>query len=454
MMTGESMNKANISRFDIPLPGNAAPAVSVVETLRGAGFEAYLVGGAVRDLLIGLEPGDFDVATSAVPDRIREIFPGSGMVGASFGVCLVPSGGQVVETATFRSESGYRDGRHPDTVDFGRDMECDAGRRDFTVNALYLDPIAGTLHDFHGGRGDCRDRVLRTVGDPRKRFEEDGLRLLRAARISAHCGLEIEGGTRAALGECREMIDKVSGERIGRELGRILTGPRPVAALELLRESGVLERFMPEVARMHGVTQPPAYHPEGCVWTHTMLMLDSAESPDLDLALGILLHDVGKPLTRTESDRIRFHGHAAVGAEIAERILRDLAFPGRTVDRVKAMILNHLKFLDAPKMRTATLKRFLGQPGFPQMLELHRLDRIGGNGDLATWAFCRDALDRLEGESLHPRPLLDGRDLQEMGYAPGPVIGRVLEALETEQLEDRLETRDAARAWVRKRFPV
>jgi len=448
------MNDLPRHSLERDLPDAAAAAVDVVRRLRADGHEAYLVGGAVRDLLLNLRPGDFDVATSATPDEITALFPGSDLVGASFGVCIVKSQGEAVETATFRTEGPYGDGRHPDEVAFSLDLREDAARRDFTVNALFLDPVAGEIIDPVGGVADCRDRVLRAVGEPRQRFGEDGLRLMRAARFASACGLSVDPGTREAMHACRTQIDRIAAERIGDELDRTLTGPDPAAALELLDATGVLERILPELPKLRGLPQPERYHPEGDVWTHTMLMLDRLESPEPALAWAVLLHDIAKPDTFTDTDRIRFHGHARLGARMSREILGRLRRPRALAGTVADLIDSHQRFLDVMKMRPATLKRFLRRRDFTLLLELHRLDRLGSNGDLTHWSFCRSRLAELAETELSPEPLLDGGDLRALGYEPGPRFGEILEALETEQLEGRLTDADAARAWLRRRFPI
>jgi putative nucleotidyltransferase with HDIG domain len=446
------MKTPHVTKFETALPPAADAAVSIVRRLQEAGHQAFLVGGAVRDLLMHRQAGDFDVATDAVPERIESLFPGSRFVGASFGVSLIKIENAAVETATFRIESDYLDGRHPASVSFTTDVAADSRRRDFTINALYMDPIRQEILDFHGGRNDCADRILRTVGKPSDRFREDGLRLMRAARFAADCDLEIAGSTLNSMRENREMMNRIASERIGLELKGMLTGHRPDRALNILLDTGILEIILPDLSAMHGVPQPPQFHPEGCVWTHTMLMLQLADAPSLRLALSILLHDVGKPATFTETDRIRFHGHAHVGAEMAERILLDLKFPGDLTRDVCRFVSEHLKFLDAGHMRPSTLKRFMRQDHFDELMELHRLDMMSSNQDMSHWEFCRQQLAVVGRENLHPRPLLSGSDLLKMGYPPGPGIGEILAAVETRQLDGELGTREEAVDWIGRRF--
>ncbi|MBU1072454.1 CCA tRNA nucleotidyltransferase, partial [bacterium] len=431
------------------LPPEAGAAVDVIERLTGAGHAAFLVGGAVRNLALGLPPGDFDVATAARPERIAELFPHTKFVGAAFGVTLVVVGDHRIEVATFRRERSYLDGRHPDKVEFSDSPAEDALRRDFTVNALYLDPRSGEILDTVAGLDDCRARILRTVGVPADRFSEDGLRLLRASRLAAGCELEVAQGTLDAMRDCRDMLRAVSPERLGEELSAMLTGPSPSRALNLLRETGLLDLFLPEVSALHGVPQPPDYHPEGDVWTHTMLMLDQVKQPDLVLALGVLLHDIGKPTAFRQVDgRIRFHGHERSGEVMSRDVLDRLRFPRAIAERVSWLVSQHMRFFDARLMRPSTLKRFIRQEHFPALLELHRLDKAAADGDMSLHDFCRERRAAATAEELAPRPLLSGEDLLALGVPPGPRVGALLRELETMQLEGRLRDPEAARRWV------
>lgn len=436
-----------------PLPPSAAPAVAVVRRLVEAGHETYLVGGAVRDLLLGLPPGDFDVATAATPARVQELFPRTHPVGLAFGVVVVAGEGPAVEVATFRTEAGYSDGRRPDAVTLAGTVETDARRRDFTVNALYLDPLRGLVLDPAGGWDDCGARLLRTVGDPAARLREDALRLLRAPRLAAQCGLAVDSATAAALAAERDGIRRVAQERIGQEIAKLLTGPAPAAGLEILAATGLLALVLPEAEAMRGVPQPPQYHPEGDVWTHTLLMFRASPARSLPLGLAILLHDAGKPATLTHApDRIRFHGHAALGAQLTLTVAQRLRLPVETGERAAELVAQHLRFQEVRQMRPATLKRFLRQPHFVEQLELHRLDCLASHGDLANHDFCVERLAALSREDLAPPPLLRGADLLALGYREGPLLGRVLRELETAQLEGAVATPEAARQWVRERF--
>ncbi len=425
-------------------------AREVAAKLREAGHEAYLVGGCVRDRLLGRPVHDRDLATGATPRELRRLFPDALEVGAHFGVVLVRRGGEEVQVATYRSESSYRDGRHPDAVRFEKDVRADLRRRDFTINALLEDPFTGEVIDHVGGRADLEARLIRAIGEPRERFAEDHLRMLRAVRFAAELGFEIERRTMEAIRELAPAVRRISAERVRDELSRILTGSDPKRGFELLDATRLLAEILPEVARMKGVEQPPDYHPEGDVWTHTLLMLGHLQQAPLDLAWGCLLHDAGKPLTQTFEDRIRFSGHEKVGAELARQILERLRYPKELVERVVWLVAQHMRFKDAERMSEATFKRFVRQPGFETLLELYRIDLAASHRPLAIYEAVKQRLESLPAEALHPPPLLRGRDLLGMGYAPGPEFSRVLKEIEEEQLAGRIGTREQAEEFVRR----
>jgi poly(A) polymerase len=427
-------------------------ATSIVESLRAAGYVAYFTGGCVRDLLLGREPKDFDVATSAPPDALLKIFPGAGHVGAHFGVVLVHRGGEQVEVATFRSDLEYHDGRHPEGVAFETDPKQDVLRRDFTINALLLDPVSGEVLDFVDGRADLGARAIRAIGDPERRFREDHLRLLRALRFAARLGFEIEPETCAAIRKLAPLIHSVSAERVRDEIARILTEGSPRRGFELLDSTGLLQEILPEVAALKGVAQPPEFHPEGDVWTHTMIMLEGLHQPSISLALGVLLHDVGKPATFRVAERIRFDGHVEKGIEIARGLLTRLRFPNQVIETAEALIANHMKFMEVPRMRESTLKRFMRQPDFEQHMELHRLDCLSSHGGLDNYEFIRRKQEEVAPEELKPAPLVTGRDLIAAGYKPGPKFGIVLSEIEDAQLEGRISTVQEAMEMARARL--
>ncbi len=416
----------------------------IVGSLRDRGFPAYLVGGCVRDLLLGRVPKDYDVATGARPDDILRLFPRARQVGAHFGVMLVAEDDAQVEVATFRSDHAYRDGRHPETVEFETDPRRDVLRRDFTINALLLDPCTGDVLDFTGGREDLRAGIVRAIGDAETRFREDHLRMLRAVRFAASLGFQVDAGTMAAIRVLRSSIRSVSAERVHDEIVRILTESGARRGFELLDESGLLVELLPEVAAMKGVEQPPEFHPEGDVWTHTLLMLDGMRDPATTLAFGVLLHDVGKPATLRREDRIRFNGHAELGARMAVGILGRLRCSNEQIGRVEALVAGHLRFADVGRMRDSTLKRFLRQPHFDEHLELHRLDCLASHGKLDHYEFLSAKLAELPVEQLKPPRLLTGHDLIRAGYTPGPSFQRMLDLVEDAQLESRIHTKDEA----------
>ena len=425
-------------------------AIEIIDLLHAGGYQAYLVGGCVRDRLLGRPPQDYDVATDARPDQILEQFPRAQRVGAHFGVVLVHNAaGEQVEVATFRSDHSYSDGRRPDRVEFETDPRQDALRRDFTVNALFEDPVSGQVLDFVGGQADLSRQTIRAIGSPRRRFEEDHLRMLRALRFAARLHFSVEPATMLAIRELAPLVRSVSPERVRGELVRILTEGSPGRGLELLDESGLLAQILPEVKALQGVQQPPEYHPEGDVWTHTLMMLDSLHQPSVTLAMGVLLHDIGKPPTFRVAERIRFDGHVEAGLKIARDILNRLRFSGDECDQILALIGNHMRFKDAQQMRESTLKRFLRLPRFDEHLELNRVDCLCSNGRLETWAFMQAKLEALGDEEIRPVRLLTGRDLISEGFSPGPAFGKVMEEIETAQLEGNIKTKEQALALAR-----
>jgi len=425
-------------------------AESICRRLHDAGHEAYLVGGCVRDLLLGREPDDYDVATNATPDRVQELFPSSLEVGKQFGVIIVTDGDAQVEVATFRSDVGYTDGRHPDRVVYSDSPEDDAMRRDFTINGLMLDPRDARVLDFVGGQEDLRISVVRAIGDAEHRFGEDKLRMVRAVRFAARFGFQIEAETFAAVHKLAPQVNQVSAERRRDELTRILTEGSARRGFELLDESGLLEVLLPDVARMKGVEQPPEFHPEGDVWIHTRLMLQglrAGASPTL--AWGVLLHDVGKPPTfappRGPGERIRFDGHVEVGEKMAREICKGLRFSNDDTEQIAALVANHLRFKDVFQMRPSTLKRFARLPGFEsEHLELHRLDCQASHGNLDAYNFVRKFLAETPPEVVRPPRLITGDDLQELGLQPSPLFKEVLQAIEDAQLDGRVKTREEA----------
>jgi tRNA nucleotidyltransferase/poly(A) polymerase len=434
-------------------------AIEIAADVRSRGFQAWLVGGCVRDLILGREPKDYDISTDARPEELLQLFPKAQLVGAQFGVVLVDG----VEVATFRSDHSYTDGRHPGQVVFETDPRQDVLRRDFTINALLLDPailnssyspssLYSKVADYVHGLDDLRSGIIRAIGDPEQRFEEDHLRMLRAVRFAARFRFEIEPATLAAIRKLHAKILRVSPERIRDELIRILTEGGARRGFELLDQSGLLTDILPEVAAMKGVEQPKEFHPEGDVWTHTLIMLEGLQSPSPALALGVLLHDVGKPGTFRVAGRIRFDGHVELGEWIAREILNRLRFSNTEIDQAIALIANHMRFSHVHQMRQSTLKRMLRLPAFAEHLELHRLDCSSSHGHLDNYEFAKTKFEQSAPEELRPARLVTGDDLIAAGYAPGPDFSRMLEVAEDAQLEALIHSKEEGLELVRSTF--
>jgi len=438
----------------------AQEATRIVQALRENGFSAYLAGGCVRDLLLGREPADYDVATSATPRDVMGLFPRTYAVGAQFGVVLVPvrnhdltgeRDNYAIEVATYRSDGAYSDGRHPDQVRFSSEARLDVQRRDFTINGLLLDPATNEVLDYVGGRADLQHGIVRTIGDPHQRFSEDKLRLLRAVRFAARFGYRIEERTFAAIRELAPQIHLVSRERVRDEILKMLTEGRARRAFELLDQTGLLEQVLPEIKKMQGVEQPPQFHPEGDVWIHTLMLLEGLPAgSSRTLALGALLHDVGKPPTfRRAPDRIRFDQHAEIGTTMAEEICRRFRLSNDETEQVCALVANHMRFADVTRMKESTFKRFVRLPQFEEHLELHRLDCLGSHRSLDLYDFTKEKLSTTPAAQIRPDPLITGDDLILAGYVPGPQFKELLTAVEDAQLEGSICTKDEAMALVR-----
>jgi poly(A) polymerase len=427
--------------------------VEIIRRLRDAGWEAYLVGGIVRDLLLGRAPHDLDIVTSAPPDAVAALFPRSVPTGAEFGVVTVVADRRAFQVATFRREGPYLDGRRPSFVEYA-DLREDILRRDFTVNALVYDPLTDRILDFTGGLADLERRTLRTVGDPAARFGEDRLRLLRAVRFATELQFTIDPATLEAITALAPTISGVSAERVRDELLRILIAPERETGVRLLQSTGLLAVVLPEVAAMAGVPQPPDVHPEGDVLTHTCLALRHLADPSSVLALATLLHDVGKPPTLTVADRIRFHGHAEAGARIAERICRRLRLPAADTGAVVTLVRDHLRIGDLPQMRPGKATRFLRRADFLDLLELHRVDCLASHGDLGVYRWAAAARAALDAAGPPPPRLVTGDDLIALGYAPGPQFAEMLDAADVAQAEGEIQTAEEGRAWILARFPA
>src|ERR1044071_2881628 len=389
-------------------------ALQVIQALHQAGFLAFLVGGCVRDLLLGREPADYDVSTDATPDDVMRIFPKTYAVGAQFGVVLVAvDENKTVEVATFRSDVGYSDGRHPDEVRFSKTPQEDVQRRDFTINGLLLDPLTNEDLDYVGGQKDLEAGIIRTIGDPEKRFGEDKLRMLRAVRFASRLGYILEMGTMTGIQKLAPHISQVSAERVRDELTKMLTEGKARLAFFMLYASKLLQQVLPEIAAMKGVEQPPEFHPEGDVFIHTLLLLDNLPHPCTPtLGWGALLHDVGKPPTfRVAPDRIRFDDHVDVGVKIAEGICQRLHFSNDDTEQILALVDNHMRFGDAMKMKESTLKKFMRLRDFDEHLALHRADCLASHRNLTTYEFIRQKREEIPPEKMRPAPLVTGRDL-------------------------------------------
>jgi len=470
--------------------GQFEAALKIAQTLRARGYEAYFAGGCVRDLLLRREPADYDVATSATPDVVLEMFPRTFAVGAHFGVVLVApeaeDAGFVTEVATFRSDLSYSDGRHPDAVRYTKTAEADVRRRDFTINGLLLDPlrfkratadpstrplrglahddssvggvadVRGAVLDYVGGLDDLDARVVRAIGRAEQRFEEDHLRMLRAVRFAARFGFELEAGTKRAIRALASRIHAVSRERVRDELTKMLTEGHARRAFELLDETGLLNEVLPEVARMKGVEQPPQFHPEGDVWVHTLMLLEQLEAGCSEtLAWGALLHDVGKPPTfKRAPDRIRFDGHVEMGVAMGAEICRRFRFSNEETRQVLALIENHMRFMDAQRMKESTLKRFFRLERFDEHLALHRMDSMAASGKLDHWEFVRERFISMPEAVVRPKPLITGRELIAAGYPPGIRFREMLRLAEDAQLEGTVATTEEALKLVRERFPL
>ena len=426
-------------------------ALHIINKLSNSGHRALFAGGCVRDYLLGQTPTDWDITTDARPDEVSGLFERTLAIGIKFGVISVILDDGNYEVAQFRTEGSYIDGRHPSSVEPANEKQ-DAQRRDITINGMFFDPIKNQLLDYVGGQEDIRQKLIRAIGEPAKRFEEDHLRMLRALRFAARFQYGIEPETYSAIQRLAPLIERTSAERKRDELTTMLTSDRANIAFELMRETGLLAEVLPEVARMTGVAQPPEYHPEGDVWIHTMKALGMLESPSAVFGWAVLLHDVGKSETFRQTDRIRFKDHDTVGARISEEICERLNIPGDEKRRISDIVKNHMKFREVKKMRESTLKRLLREPFFPELIELHRIDRLAGQGDLETYEFCLEQLALTGDDGLHPKRSIDGNALTEMGFEPGPVFQEILTFLENEQLEGRALTRSEAEVFIIEQF--
>lgn len=427
----------------------------LVQRLRDAGHVAYYAGGCVRDRLLGQEPHDYDIATDARPEQVQALFRRTYAVGAAFGVIVVLEDGHEFQVATFRSDAAYVDGRHPSGVVFTTARE-DAERRDFTVNGMFFDPLAGEVIDYVGGQRDLAAKVLRAIGDPEARFREDRLRMLRAVRFASVLGFEIAPSTWDAVRANAAHIHDVSAERIREELVKTLVHPNRLRGFDLLDASGLLHEILPEMDALKGCTQPEQFHPEGDVWVHTRIMLGLLPPREVSVSLvfSVLLHDIDKPTTRTvdETGRIRFNGHDRAGARTTERIMERLRFSRAEIDATCEAVAQHMVFKDVQQMRIAKLKRFMARPTFEDEMELHRVDCTSSHGLLDNYDFLRAKREEFAHEPLIPEPLITGNDLIALGLRPGPHFKEILEAVQSRQLEGTLTNHETALEWVKGEF--
>jgi poly(A) polymerase len=431
-------------------------ARQIAAQLRENGRIAYFAGGCVRDLVSGLAPKDFDVATDAPPEAVQKIFPHTYAVGAKFGVVVVVENEMNFEVATFRSDDAYVDGRRPVSVHFSSPEE-DAQRRDFTINGMFFNPEKNEVIDFVGGRADIEAKLVRAIGDPVQRFSEDRLRMLRAVRFAALLDFRIDHQTWDALVANAPSINQISAERIREELVRIFLSPDRVRGWDLLDSSGLMRAILPEVYAMKGVLQPEQFHPEGDVFVHTRLMLSLLpEKVSVPLVCSVLFHDVAKPVTATvdETGRIRFNEHDRIGAEMTEAIMGRLRFSRAEIDATVEMVRRHMVFKDVPKMRVAKLKRFMARPTFEDELELHRVDCASSHRMMDNYEFLLRKREEFANEPIIPPPLVRGDDLIALGLKPGPRFGEILEAVETRQLEGTLRNREEALEWLKREYSL
>ena len=437
------------------MPNLLKASQKIAQTLQQAGHTCYFTGGCVRDSLLNKSPKDYDIATSATPKQVRKIFPKSDSIGAHFGVILVRVHGLAFEVATFRTDGTYSDNRRPNSVTFSSPQE-DASRRDFTVNGLFQEPLTGEIIDFVNGSADIDQKIIRAIGNPVDRFQEDALRLMRAIRFATKLDFEIEPATWDAICENAHLLGHIAAERIQAELNQILLHKDRARGLDLMVQSGLIRHCIPEVLDLQGCEQPPHFHPEGDVYVHTKIMLNMLSGePSLELCLAVLLHDIGKPSTYSynpEEDRIRFSGHDQVGAEMAEVILKRLKYSNKTIEEVCAMVKNHMNFMNVRFMKTSKVKRFMARPTYQQEMELHRVDCGSSNGITENYDFLRAKEQEFAAEPLIPPPLISGKDLISLGYPPGPDFKPIIEAIQNEQLEGKLSTKEQAIDWLSENY--
>ena len=437
---------------------------AICKELKAHGHEAYVVGGCVRDLLLGKDAADWDVTTDAKPEEVRKIFPRVIPTGIQHGTVTVLMKHQPFEVTTFRGEGAYSDGRRPDSVEFVNDIAADLARRDFTVNAIALDPDDGRIIDPYDGQKDIARRSIRAVGVPLERFREDGLRVLRAARFTATLEFELDPETERAIAPSLDVYKKVSQERVRDEWVKAMKARRPSRAFDVMRTSGILGITCPEMLEGVGMEQNKWHGYD--VWRHGMECLDACPGDPI-LRVAAMLHDVGKPRSRAFSDKTKdwtFYDHERIGAEIADPICHRLRFSNDERARIVHLVRNHL-FHYTSEWNDATVRRFIRRVGQERLEDLYRLNeadvRAKGKGDvpdLAALAALKEHVARVlaAGDALSTKDLaVDGRDLMtELGLAPGPILGKILNALLEEVIADPAKnTRDALLELARKMNP-
>ncbi len=438
-------------------------AISIIKTLRKNGFEAYLAGGCVRDILLGLEPKDYDIATSAKPEDIERIFKKTYAIGRAFGVMHVHEGKYHYEVATFREDRGYEDKRRPNKVFFKSPKE-DALRRDFTINAMFMDPLKKNIDknvnsffkviDFTGGLVDLKEKLVKFVGNPETRLEEDSLRLLRAVRFVHQIEGQYHPDTYNALKKYSHEIKHISFERIADELNKILSLKTRAKALEDLYEIGILENIFPELCDLKGVAQPSIYHKEGDVWTHTMKALSSIKGkPKLEFFWTVLLHDIAKPKTyKFDGERIRFDHHAEIGSDLAKNILKRFKFSNKFIEKVSWLVGHHMMLHDILEMPKARQIHWLTHPWFKDLLNLEKADSMGTKPTrLDMYKKIKKLYLKIKKETpKKPKPLFSGDDIIKItGISQGKKIGKLKEELYDLQLESKIKTKNEGKKYLK-----
>ena len=423
------------------------PALKILRTLHGAGYEAVIAGGHVRDMLLGKESKDIDIVTDATPDEIESLFPKTTAVGKQFGTIVVIMDGAQFEVTTYRKDGTYTDGRKPDDVQYSKTMKDDASRRDLTINAMYHDPESGEVFDFHGGKGDIEKKLINTVGDPERRFEEDKLRMMRAVRFYTTLQFEMSPRVENVIKRMAPEIKKVSDERIRDEITKILMAQKPSRGFEKMLELGLLQQVLPEVSALAGVEQSPTHHPEGDAWQHTMAALD-ASGATTEIRWAVLLHDIGKPATaqyNPDKRHNQFLKHEEASAELAQKVLRRLRLTNKFIERVVFAVGKHMSMLHFMDSALKKKRALALTPGFDVLVAVTLADLRSMRKP------TQDLVDEVKRIQAMPEivPAVDGKDLMDNGVKPGPRIGRILNALRNAQLSGKDFTKESALKFAR-----